>query len=456
MLTLAFETALRSIIKTPGVSILVTLAIALGVGITMPMVTLYHNISGNPMKADGDKVYRVLVDNWFTDFDWSNNPEVPAEFMAGTDIRTLMSSDIPSAVAASYSSLQYVRSADDAVGVKPFFNEIRATSVGFFPMFGVPFEYGAVWTEEDDKAVANVAVISSSTNLKLFGGGDNVGKEFKVGDQIYRIVGILAPWAFTPRIYDMGPNNARPEGVYVPVSDFRRSHLRPFNFVALNEDAPTEFNQAFLATETIFAILWVKLDSIQDRDAYQDFMDSYVNEQRELGRLPRPPNNKLYSADAWVDIAPQNVQQKQLYTAFIIVAACFMAVCLFNLLSLLLGKFMSVTPEACVTRALGATRMDVFLRYIFEVLLLGTVGGAISIYISQAALQGMFWVYMDNLPEEFKQMQSQAGQEFAYIQFDTSLLITTFILALMAAFLSALYPAWKACSVPPAEYLKMN
>ena len=67
MFGVAFESALRSIVKTPGVSLLVVMTIALGVGITMPMVTLYHNNSGNPLPDVGDRLYRVMIDNWFLD-----------------------------------------------------------------------------------------------------------------------------------------------------------------------------------------------------------------------------------------------------------------------------------------------------------------------------------------------------------------------------------------------------
>ena len=117
---------------------------------------------------------------------------------------------------------------------------------------------------------------------------------------------------------------------------------------------------------------------------------------------------------------------------------------------------MAATPQACVTRALGATRRDIFLQYVLEVLILGVIGGAISIYISKAALTAMVWVYLSNLPPEFKQVQETGFSDSPYVQFDTTMLIITFCLAIAAAVLSALYPAWRACRIAPAEYLKLN
>ncbi|EQD58102.1 ABC transporter permease, partial [mine drainage metagenome] len=53
----------------------------------------------------------------------------------------------------------------------------RATTRGFFPMFAVPFQYGAPWSEQDDTRRAQVVVISQKLNDILFGGADSVGRE---------------------------------------------------------------------------------------------------------------------------------------------------------------------------------------------------------------------------------------------------------------------------------------
>ena len=457
MFSLAFETALRSIVRTPGVSLLVIMAIALGVGMTMPMVTLYHNSNGNPYPDTGDKMYRVLIDNWFLDqIFWFTAPDMPTEIMTARDARVLMRSDIPTKVAASYEAQQYIRSVDPEMGVKPFASAIRVTTSGFFEMFEVPMRFGAAWGSNADGSNENIAVISHSTNLTLFGGGDNVGRDFKIGDQIYTVVGIMHAWSLAPRVYDLTQTSARTEGVFVPLSDFQRSRLKPGRFVSLEGSPSNEFGLDFLGGETIFANLWVQLDTKEQVQSYRDFMDSYVKEQKKLGRLPRPTNNRLYSATEWIVVAPVNAQQRDIYKTFILVGVLFLVVCLFNLLSLLLSKFMSITPQACVTRALGATRADIFLQYVVEVLVLGVVGGLLSIYVSKAALFGIVWVYIENLPPEFKQIQSQVGVESPYVQFDTTLLVMSFCLALLAALVSALYPAWRACRVPPAEHLKVN
>jgi putative ABC transport system permease protein len=457
MFALAFESACRSILKTPGVSVLVVLAIALGVGITMPMVALYQNNSGNPISEISDNIYRVSIDNWKSDEPFhSRLPDMPTEILNVRDTRALVASDIPSDYTASYDLNVWVRSTDNKTKTKPFYGAVRVTNNGFFRMFDVPMAHGSYWSDEQAKDRSNVAVISRMTNVRLFGGGDSVGESFKVANETYTVVGVLGDWSPTPRVYDLSQSNGRPEGIYVPLSNFSRSELGPeLRWQVSNSNVPTDFDTAFLASETIFVTLWVKLDSASEAAAYRSFMDSYLQDQKRLGRLPSLIENRLDSATNWLEISPSQQDTQRLYRVFVIVGVLFLMVCLFNLLSLLLGKFMSVTPEACVVRALGASRMMIFTQYVTEVVLLGLIGGILSLAIAKAGLAGMLWIYLENIPPEFKLIASPDG-ESAYTRFDARLLLISLLLAVSAAVLCALYPAWRACRIPPAEYLKMN
>jgi putative ABC transport system permease protein len=457
MFLLALESALRSILKTPGVSILVVLAIALGVGITMPMVALHHNNGGDPLPETGHTLFRVLLDNWYLDGVYYNrDPEFPTDILTARDALAIIDSDIPSSSSVSYNAFQYVGPAEQVSNLRPFYAEIRLNTLGFFSMFDLPIQYGAVWSEDADSTTQNVAVISSSMNQRLFGGGNNVGADFKIAGQIYTVSGILQPWSLTPRVYDLSQTNARPEAVYIPLSDFRRPQFLPERWRTLEDTVSKQVDSAFLNSETIFVQVWVELATPQAVDAYGDFMASYVLEQKKLGRLPRPLNNALYSAQEWINVAPGNRDTQQLYRVFIIVGVFFLLVCLLNLLSLLLAKFMAATPDACVIRALGAPRSLIFTQYVVEVVILGIAGGMLSLVVANAALEGMLWVYLENLPAEYKQIQSIDTADSSYIKFDTALLLYTLALSIGASLVSALYPAWRSCRIPPAEFLKMN
>jgi putative ABC transport system permease protein len=166
----------------------------------MPMVALYENNSGNPIPDISDNIYRVSIDNWKSDEPFhSRFPDMPTEILNARDTKALSASDIPSDYTASYTLNVWVRSTDDQSRTKPFHGSVRVTNNGFFRMLDVPMAYGSYWRDDPAKDRSNVAVISRMTNARLFGGGDSVGKNFKLANETYTVIGVVADWAPTAK-----------------------------------------------------------------------------------------------------------------------------------------------------------------------------------------------------------------------------------------------------------------
>ena len=51
--------------------------------------------------------------------------------------------------------------------------------------------------------------------------------------------------------------------------------------------------QDFLNGECVWIQAWVELRDRDKVEAYQNFIDNYVREQKTLGRFERPLNNRL-------------------------------------------------------------------------------------------------------------------------------------------------------------------
>ncbi|MEM7363967.1 MAG: ABC transporter permease [Pseudomonadota bacterium] len=444
MTSLAIEIAIKRILRTPGISLLVVGALAIGVGLVMPMVTLYYNISGNPMSANGDTTYRVLVGE-----PRSGEDSMPAIKMDSDLALRVMDVLGETRQAVSYSSFQNVRNAPDDPITRPMFTEVRVTTRGFFTMFDAPVRYGSIWSDVDDQKINNVAVLGHATNVRLFGGENSVGRRFRLGDDEYTVVGVLDRWPLVPRIYDIGrTGNAKPEGVFVPLSGFERPGIEPFDFSFVAGDRNTRARSG--AVE--FVTFWVQLNDAS----------SFERVQKQLAMLTQssttdqPRSWAVYSADDWVLMSPDLQNRKRIYRAFILINLCFFCVCLFNLLSLLLAKVFAQASETSLLRALGASRIGVFGTYMLEVAILGVVGAVLSIFVSRAAMNGLYWLYVDNLPSKFQELQMQEGTELIYAQVDLALLVMTLATGLLGALLSVAVPALRASQTHMAEHLKAS
>ena len=101
--------------------------------------------------------------------------------------------------------------------------------------------------------------------------------------------------------------------------------------------------------------------------------------RRRSGRFPRPLNNRLYDVDQWLD--RNEVVQKD-NRVLIGIALLFLAVCLVNVVGLLLAKFLNAAPLTGLRRALGASRKDIVRQHMVEVLLIGLAGGLLGLLLA--------------------------------------------------------------------------
>jgi putative ABC transport system permease protein len=117
----------------------------------------------------------------------------------------------------------------------------------------------------------------------------------------------------------------------------------------------------------------------------------------------------------------------------------FLAVCLANILGLLLAKFLRRAPEVGVRRALGANKRQIFMQHIIEVAMLGLLGGLLGIVFAQFGLLGV--------PQSYSYYESLATM-------DLSMLLSAPLIAISTCVIAGLYPAWLVCKTNPAIYLK--
>ena len=427
-----------SIRSNPALSTLMVAAIAIGIGACMSIVTLRHVMGGNPIAHKNDVLYHVQLDSWNPD-DPYEEPNNPPEQVTYMDATALLQAGKALRQTMSFKSIRVIQPGEDA---RPFQEGIRVTTADFFPMFDVPFKYGSSWDAAADRNAEQVVVISSAMNDRLFGGEDSVGRMMQMNNVPHRIVGVLAKWRPTPTFYDLNNNPFEgPAEIFAPVSTAVAGEWGSAGNNSCWKSPEEGTYEAYLASECIWIQMWVELRSASEKDDYMQFLNDYVEQQKTLGRFPRPLNNRLSTPAEW--LVDREVVD-DMVSVLLSLAILFLIVCLLNTIGLLLAKVMRRTNDISLRRALGASKAALFTQYIVEAGMIGLAGGVAGI--------GMTWVGLRGLENVFS--------EYEFISYlvtmDISMVLAAVLLAIVSTLGAAVYPTWRACSLSPATTLRIQ
>ncbi|HEX7324082.1 MAG TPA: ABC transporter permease [Rhodanobacteraceae bacterium] len=426
------QLAWHSLRRSPVLSALMVLAIGLGIGASMTMLTVLHVLTANPVPARSGQLFRPQID-----------PQPMQGYVKGQPPPTEMTwLDAMNLLHAHKGVRQAAMSGGQVTVVPPqgvtqaFIARARYTTSDFFAMFGVPFVDGTGWSAKDDTERARVAVITERLADKLYGTSHAVGRTLRIGKYDFRVAGVIANWNPEPHFYDLsGGNYTKPEQVFLPFTTATTLGQTTMGSVTCWSNA--ELSGDLTKTpDCTWVQYWVQLRTPAQVAAYRQYLVNYSEQQKALGRFQRPPNVRLRNVMQWLafnHVVPATVQLEG-WLAF-----GFLLVCLINTVALLLVKFLRRGGELSVRRAMGASRRSIFTQLLIEAVLVGLAGGVIGLLLSLLGL----WIVR------------QQPQQYAMLaHLDGTMLLATFVLAVVATLLAAVFPAWRACRLPPARLLK--
>jgi putative ABC transport system permease protein len=425
----------RSMKRTPLVSMLMILAIAVGIGITMTSLSVYHMMSMDPIPHKSDKLFSVQLNTTDDGNNWWTEDDVPLQ-LTYKDAMALHNADTPESKTASVRGLFTVHMNNQEV--KPFLASTRIIGRDFFSMFEIAFLYGEAWTSEQEAAATPVVVLDEETNDRLFGGGNSVGKQIYLDDTAFRIVGVTKQWRIHTKYYDL--NNGAfvsPESIFMPITLIAPLEIQ--NMGNTNGWKYEEINtfQERLQSEMFWLQFWAELNTPEELQNYRDYIQAYLVEQGTKSRFEREtPQFNLKDVNEWMQYNKVVSADNKVLVGL---SFLFLAVCLANILGLLLGKFLRRAPEVGVRRALGASKRQIFIQHLVEVSMLGLLGGVAGIGIAQLGLWGVRFT----------------SNEYASLAtMDIKMLLAAPAIAISACILAGIYPAWLVCRTQPAIYLK--
>ena len=439
MLRYYLKLGMLSIKANWALSALMVAAIAIGIGACMTIVTVRHVMADNPIEHKNDQLFHVQLDNRNPN-DPYDEPNEPPEQVTYLDATALLEAGRAHRQVISFKSDRVVQPEGD--GVLPFQELVRATSADFFAMFDVPFKYGSGWDASADRAEERVTVLSAPMNDRLFGGEDSTGRMLMMNNEPFRIVGVLDDWHPVPTFFDLNNNPYQgPEEIYAPFSLAVAGEWGSSGNNSCWKPPEDGGYEGYLASECIWIQMWVELLSRDDKEAYAQFLDDYVMEQKQLGRFPRELNNRLNTPAEWLvdrEVVDDTV------SVLLALSVLFLVVCLLNTIGLLLAKVIRRGSDISLRRALGASKIELFKQYIVEAGLIGVAGGLAGIAMTWLGLRGIENVFSDYDFIEY------------LVTMDWQMVGLAVALAIVAALGAALYPTWRACSISPASTLRIQ
>ncbi len=430
-----FRIALKSLRRHPMLSTLMVLAIAIGIGACMTTLTVYSLMSANPIPQKSEQLFAVRLDSWDPNRPW-DEPNKPPSLLTYRDAMALMKSDIPTRHAAMYKAAFAIQPQDKSL--PPTLVMGRISFKDFFTLFDIRFKYGSGWDSSADNSLQQVVVLGEETNQKLFGGADSVGRTVRLNDRDFKVIGVIEKWNPSPKFYDV--NNGAfndSEEIYLPFGIATPLQIRTSGNTQGWKSEEINDYDSFLNSELVWLQFWAELNSAEQKARYQSFLDNYANEQKKLGRFERPLNNRVDDVmtfmDDWGVVGEDN-------RVLVGLSFLFLAVCLINMIGLLLAKFLGRAPELALRRALGANQWQVLQMNLVEVSLIGLLGGVLGLLFAWAGLAGVRALY------------GGAYEDLAHL--NLPLALQALIIAIAASIAAGLYPALRVGRLAPAGLLK--
>ncbi|MCW8926415.1 MAG: ABC transporter permease, partial [Xanthomonadales bacterium] len=425
MFSYYLKLGLLSIRRNPLMSALMVAAIAVGIGACMSILTVNYAMGGNPIPQKSDQLFYVQLDSWDPNSPNDDGSFDPPDQMTYTDAMALMKADKAyRQIASNKSSLVLEPQGDDE---RPFSILSRNTWADFFPMFDLQFLYGSGWDDSADNNIERVVVLSKETNERVFGGENSIGRSVRLSGMDYQVVGVLDDFHPVPKFYDV-TNGAfnEAEDLYIPFNVGIEYELPRAGNTNCWKPVDGDGFEAFLNSECAFIQFWAELRNESEKQEYMDFLNAYAEQQKQLGRFPRPLNNRLSDVMEWME--NQEVVDDDA-RVMLGLSLLFLTVCLLNTIGLLLAKFLGKSQDISLRRALGASRATLFIQHLIESGLIGLGGGILGLGLAWLGLRGievLFGDYVENL-----------------VGMDWVMVLTAIGLAILSALLAGLYPTWR-------------
>ena len=398
----SFQMALTSLYANKMRSLLTMLGIIIGVGAVIALVSVGMGVRSNVTSSIASLGSNMLIVSPGS----SNRGGVRG---AAGSMQTLKYDDakaikdkiknidfVSPSVSSSYQIVYGNNNWNTSVqGVTPEFMSIRSLTIG----------YGSFISNDDMNKRNRVAVIGTTVASNLFAKDNPVGKNIRINNQPYKVIGLLESKGQSSVGQDQD------DVIYIPLTT---------------------------AQERMLGITYVQ--SINVQVSSQDKMEQV---QAEIENLLRSRHHILAGKDD--DFHVRNLtslmetvsQSTSMLTMLLgAIAGISLIVGGIGIMNIMMVSVTERTREIGIRKALGATFMNIMTQFLIESMVIGIIGGLIGIAVGCIA----------------SQIIAKVGNFTTVITLTP--IIISFLFAVGIGLFFGIYPARKAAKLDPIEALR--
>lgn len=404
-----FKIVFRSLRKHLGHSFLNLFGLAVSMAVCI-LITLfvYHEQSFDAFHAKSEQIYRL---NEIQSF-----PGITPQHVALSmyPMGPTLKADYPEVVEfARIAGGPQIITID---GEQRRIEEPARVDPAFFSIFDYPVLHGNPVTALEEPYTV---VLTEKTAVSLYGTSDAVNKTFTAGEQVYRVVAVLA---------------AAPAP----------SHLR-FDLLYSLKDFDDEENMQNWGSNWLVTYLQLAPGVTQQaiEAKFTDYKSKYMNEvQRGYYELYLQPLDDVHLGSAHITHDYRNwrkFDRTYLYI-FVLLATFVLVIAGINFMNLATARSVERAKEVGVRKSIGAERLQLSLQFLGESVLMAFMALLLAIILAWIALP-----FVRNL----------SMREFGISTlFHAPVLFSTLGITLVVGILAGLYPATLLSAYRPALVLK--
>lgn len=298
----------------------------------------------------------------------------------------------------------------EIMGTVPWYPEMRNHRVA----------QGRFFSDADMAASANVCVLGAEMVRVLFPLDSPLGRDVRVGDNYYRVIGVMEPRGQKARADDtQGGAKAAAHQMFIPL-----------------ETAKTRYGEILAKMRAgSFEAERVALHEVTVKVAQREQVLSVAEAVKEV--LQRNHKRKDYDVIVPLELLKRAERTKQIFNVVLgSIAAISLLVGGIGIMNIMLATVTERTREIGIRRALGARRRDITTQFLVEAVMLSGTGGLLGVALGIAVPFAV---------------SSLAGMKTIVTPWSP---LIAFTISGLVGVAFGLYPAMRAANMDPVEALR--